>query len=273
MSTIKQYRAFVVLLTILVVVQGDCGPSCSSCINDYCEQCGSGYFNEGGMCSSCQTGCAECNSYFVCNQCNDGYFMNFNQCENCIYGCKTCEDTIHCIQCASGHYPINDSNGKTTQCGNCIENCSQCDGPTGCITCNPLYKYEGERCVTDTELVIIIVGIVIAVCLICVGICVGICCCCCAKSSSSGRRSKYSQGPNTMVNGPNLAPPFGMHQPSQQYQAPAPLPQAYFAQQYNPQGQQFGVDQPYTAPAPFMPQPMPIASGQGQSYGYQPVQF
>lgn len=275
MATIKQYRAFFMLLTILAVVQAYCGSGCASCVDDICQVCESGYYKVGVMCSSCQSGCAVCSSNTACSQCKDGYFMNSSRCENCKYGCKICEDSISCIQCASEHYPINDSNGEISECANCIEHCSECTGPTGCIKCSPIYKYEGEKCVLNILAIILGVTISLVTYICCNAIWIAIWCCKCLESASEVRISRYI--PDINSNRSTHAPRIAMQEPSHEdhlpHHLPPPLPPAKTAKQYNQQPQQWGVNQPYTSLPPFVQQPIPMVPGQGEPYEYQPVKI
>ncbi|XP_042325028.1 extracellular matrix organizing protein FRAS1 [Sceloporus undulatus] len=176
--------------SVAVAVPGECCPQCqpgqchSDCLtcsqafnrcdtcrditkklqNGHCvASCGSGFYEDTGLCLACKETCSACHNGFVCTSCQDslqlkdgqcvascgeGFFQGLSQCVACHESCATCwgpaaDNCYSCkdlsyvlleglcvASCGQGFY-INDG-----ICRACNESCETCypDQP-GCMSC------------------------------------------------------------------------------------------------------------------------------------------
>ncbi|XP_053260348.1 extracellular matrix organizing protein FRAS1 [Podarcis raffonei] len=129
--------------SVAVAVAGQCCPPCepgqchADCVTcsqsfDLCDvchdttkllqagrcvaSCGSGYYQDAGLCLACKKTCSNCTDGFVCTACKDSLQLKDGQCV---------------ASCGEGFFP------GPLQCTACHESCTSCWGPhaNNCFTC------------------------------------------------------------------------------------------------------------------------------------------
>ncbi|TNJ26347.1 High cysteine membrane protein [Giardia muris] len=113
---------------------------CRNYVNDECQECGTGFFDDSGSCDSCPANCASCSSKTVCSSCRTGYYPQNSQCVGCHDTCLRCNgpEENKCSSCASGYFAqfLLDglSFGSCRPCGD-TRDVNGIKGQKGCSEC------------------------------------------------------------------------------------------------------------------------------------------
>jgi hypothetical protein len=177
-------------------VQSDCTGSqfCSSCISvlgvSQCIQCiaatqrvlvlpqqtcdcRDGFYDNNGICTSCQSGCATCSSAANCTQCvasantnnngscrcPDGFFFAVTPvryCRRCPNYTLTCLSDVQALSCVVNFQLVNGACSCPTgrfidalgQCQPCVSGCLTCNSSTTCQACQAPQLLQGNICVS-----------------------------------------------------------------------------------------------------------------------------
>lgn len=159
-------------------------------VPQYACVCKEGFYDEGGICKPCSSGCATCTSATKCTQCvaaanstNNGacscpqsYFFAsdpIRYCKRCKPYCLKCTSENSCDLCLPGFSAT--SNGECVcargkyvnsqlQCVPCINNCTVCSGEANCTLCAAGFFLQDTKCVTRCNVGYFISGVVCEKC-------------------------------------------------------------------------------------------------------------
>jgi proprotein convertase subtilisin/kexin type 5 len=110
-------------------------PNCYECSSTVCYTCNNQFFESGGACLPCGTGCLSCiNSADNCLSCLWSWYSNYptaNTCTACPGTCNACEGT-RCYRCKPGSYRL------FGNCLPCHASCLDCNGASddNCLSCH-----------------------------------------------------------------------------------------------------------------------------------------
>jgi hypothetical protein len=68
--------------------------------SSWCNECYTGYYANGGVCTICNSRCTACTDYQICTSCAPGYSLIASYC--CPPGCSSCTHT-QCWSCFAGY--------------------------------------------------------------------------------------------------------------------------------------------------------------------------
>ncbi|PIK50781.1 putative extracellular matrix protein FRAS1-like [Apostichopus japonicus] len=140
--------------------------------------CFGGYYNDGGICKTCNSDCLECSSPVEClvcrnpsdvlqfgecsPQCADQYFLDplTRMCRECDWSCNACNGPLpnDCVECMDGMILRSGTcvsacgpgyHQTDGQCKECGSNCASCTSLFSCTSCQYPYFLLGEFCVSD----------------------------------------------------------------------------------------------------------------------------